>query len=84
MDYIAEIASPWIGDGTSANPYRAKLGDDYPLQSIDGTTNKTASIPPNYEVWRVVTDEQTINAIAGNDAYFVLWAEPVTSAGVAG
>jgi hypothetical protein len=78
MDIIAQILSPWIGDGTTASPYRPQLSDDFPgvsWQDVTGTDAAKLIPETNSVVLEIETDEQTINEIASNPAYLVIWQE---------
>ena len=74
-----EVLTPWVGDGTENNPYRAKLGDDYPYRVFIGAQNpqSTAQLAPNPNlvVFAVTTDAETFAAIEANPDYFVVWSE---------
>jgi len=75
---IAEILTPWVGDGSVENPFRAKLVDDFHgMRCTDVTSQAAANLTPdpNLLIARVDADELIISAINIHPDYEVLWNE---------
>lgn len=75
MDILAQVLSPWVGEGTTSNPYRPQLSDDYPAitwQDITGTETAQLIPPVNVVILEIQTHEQTYQTIASDPAYTVI------------
>ena len=80
----AQIITPWSGDGI-AMPFHPRVADDYGIKNWNDITAQFPVPPPiNLYVVEITENEQTINAIAADANYIVLFAEPVTEPGMAG
>lgn len=73
-----EVTSPWLGDGSAANPFRPRLADDYPAAGWSDATMLPieALIPtPNANNIVVRCDAATKDAIVADNRYVVWWQE---------
>jgi hypothetical protein len=71
----ALIAGRWIGTGTSIDPYRSGISDDYPAADWTDFVGQPASIlPPAPNVYLVLASapDATIDAIQADSRYLVL------------
>ncbi|HNV10662.1 MAG TPA: hypothetical protein PKN27_04935 [Propionibacteriaceae bacterium] len=76
--YQAAVVTPWVGTGAPGNPYRPKLGVEYPLIAWDDITGQSRDqiIPsPNAYTLLVRCDGDTLDTIEDDGDYVVIWTE---------
>lgn len=76
---IAQILTPWVGNGQAPRTaYRPQLMDVYPVISYtDMTGQPTANIIPGVNLFaaQFELDAATLAAIEADSNYLVLWSE---------
>lgn len=71
----ARVITPWIGSGTSDDPYTAQVGQVFKLQKLSDVTDQRGDMllpAPNLSVVEVECDEATLNAIKTDSRFKVL------------
>ena len=77
-DKVAEVMTPWIGDGTpGVNPRRPLLKDTFGLMNWrDVTGQPSADLPPdpNLYVVKIQCSEAVLDSIALDDRFLIIWS----------
>jgi len=71
----AEIITPWIGSGTDGDNWRPKLIDVFAVNQRDvvGRSNAEGLPDPANVTINVKAPTATIDAIAADNDYYILW-----------
>lgn len=73
---LAEVISPWTGDGSSDNANRPTIGEDYTLVSgprdVTGQPGQNLHPEPNFMQCRIVAEDAVMAAIEADNAYTVV------------
>jgi hypothetical protein len=80
--YHTAIVTPWVGSGTAADPFRPLVAEVFAVAWSDLTGQPSADLRPSPNAYtvRVVAPLATIQAIAADSRFVVLWAEEVVDA----
>jgi hypothetical protein len=75
---IAQILTPYIGDGSDLEPYRPLVSDRYSVTAwtdVTGTPNTNIVPTVNLYVVQIVCDEPILDAIADDSDFAIIWSE---------
>lgn len=76
----AEIITPWIGSGTSADPNRPQLPSDHAITSFEDRTGQPSeNLQPDPNLFVVLAEmtDAVLASIEADSTYEVLWSEMI-------